>query len=85
MPEMDGMELLRAVHERWPEDEYRQPFEEFKAVKSKQWQGVSEAFLKKLHAAYRRRWSAAFRKKAGTPQALINLCDSRLTRLSRVL
>ena len=80
-----GWTLEDALHERWPEDEYRLPFEEFKAVKSKQWQGMSEVFLEKLYAAHRRRWTTAFRKKVKTPQALIDLCDSRLTRLSRVL
>ncbi len=80
-----GWTLEEALHERWPEEEYHLPFDEFKAAKSKQWQGLSEAFFKKLYGAYRRRWTSAFRKKAGTARALIDLCDSRLTRLSRVL
>lgn len=80
----NGWTLEGALRERWPEDEYQLPFEEFKAAKSKQWQGVSETFLKKLYGAHRRRWSPSFRKKAGTAQALIDVCDSRLKQLSRV-
>jgi hypothetical protein len=80
-----GWTLADALHERWPEEEYRLPFEEFAAVKSKQWQGVSEAFLRKLYAACRRRWTAAFRRKAESSKALIDICDRRLTQLSRVL
>lgn len=79
-----GWTLEDALRERWPEDEYRLPFEEFKAAKEKQWQGVSEAFLKKLYNASKRRWTPSFRKKAGTSQALIDVCDSRLRRLARV-
>jgi hypothetical protein len=78
-----GWTLEDALRERWPEDEYRLPFDEFKTVKSKQWQGVSEAFLRKLHEAYKRRWTPSFRKKVGTSQALIEVCDKRLRHLSQ--
>ncbi len=80
-----GWTLEEALHERWPEEEYQLPFKEFQAIKSKQWRGVGQAFLKRLYKAHQRRWSKAFRSKAQTSKALLDICDRRLKKLSKAL
>jgi hypothetical protein len=80
-----GWTLEEALHERWPEDEYRLPFSEFKKFKGTQWRGVDDAFLKRLYTAHQKRWTKAFQKKAQTSRALIEVCDRRLRELARVL
>ena len=79
-----GWTLEEALRERWPEEEYRLPFEEFKAFKLERWRGIDDSVLKKLYAAYRRRWSKTLRQGASTSKALIALCDQRLKEISRV-
>ena len=77
-----GWTLEEALRERWPEEEYSLPFSEFKAVKSKQWHSVGQAFLKKLYRAHNKRWTKEFKKKAKTKNALIAICDKRLSELT---
>lgn len=80
----EGWTLADALHERWPEDEYVVPFEEFRKMKSARWQGISRSFLKKLHDAHHARWTESFRETAATPKALIDLCDTRLSTLKKL-
>lgn len=79
-----GLTLEEAIRERWPEEEYRLPFEDFAEFKSGQWQGVGEAFLRKLYSAHRKRGTKSFHERAKTSKALIALCDRRLKDLARV-
>ncbi|MDD5556521.1 MAG: hypothetical protein PHN82_04630 [bacterium] len=78
-----GWTLERALRERWPEEEYRLPFEAFRKAKAALWQGVDDAFLRRLHAAHRRRWTKAFARRAKTARALIEVCDRRLREIAR--
>lgn len=80
----DGWTLEDALRERWPEDEYRLPYPQFRAAKLEGWRGVDEGLLKKLYAAYRRRWTKAFQQRAKAPRSLVEFCDRRLRELSRV-
>jgi hypothetical protein len=80
-----GWTLEQALRERWPAEEYRLPFKEFAAVKNRQWRGLGTQFLKKLYRADKNRWTKSLRERAKTPQALMQMCDQRLSEISRVL
>lgn len=78
-----GMTLARALAERWPEKEYELPFPEFREAKAKIWPGADPELLRRLYQAHRERWTDDFRRRAETPQALLDLCRRRLRALRR--
>lgn len=77
-----GLTLHDALKERWPETEYQERGL-FLERKETQWQNVPKEFLERIYAAYCQRWSEAFRKEAGTSQALSNLCQEHQQKLTR--
>lgn len=79
----EGWTLEKALRERWPEDEYRLPFDRFKTFKTEKWRGVDDAMLRRLYRAYKKRWTDAFQQRAKTTAALKDLCDRRLKELAR--
>ncbi|NLW94861.1 MAG: hypothetical protein GXY35_09760 [Chlamydiae bacterium] len=78
-----GWTLEEALRERWPEEEYRLPYDRFRAAKTAQWRGVGDAFLRRLHGAFKARWTKGFAHRAGTPKALAELCSLRLREIAR--
>jgi hypothetical protein len=77
-----GLTLHDAMKERWPETGWDN-FEEFSKQKSKEWHGVDEQFLKELHGAFKSRWDEKFIKMSKTNKPLIELCNRRISELSR--
>ena len=76
-----GMTMRQALDERWPAKEYNLPFKEFVVAKKKIWKGVKSEVLRQIYLAHRKRWTSDFKKRAETPQSLVNLCFRRLRAL----
>jgi hypothetical protein len=77
-----GLTLYDAMKERWPETGWEN-FDDFSELKSKEWCGVEELFLRKLHGAYKNRWDDKFLKMSKTNKPLIELCNRRISQLGR--
>lgn len=76
-----GMTLKQALAERWPAPEYEMPFADFSALKTRTWGEVEPGLLRRLHQDYRERWTDEFRRRAESPEPLIELCRRRLRAL----
>lgn len=73
-----GMTLEKALAERWPAPEYELPFPDFSAAKSRTWVKPDPGLLRRLHREHRDRWTDEFRRRAGTPRTLADLCRRRI-------
>jgi hypothetical protein len=76
-----GLTLAGALAERWPAGDYELPWAGFRESRSKIWPKADPRLLQSLHRAYRERWTDDFRRRAATPQALVELCRRRLRAL----
>ena len=73
--------LEEALAERWIESDY-QDRERFFESRGQRWIGIDEEALEELWARYQDRWQTSPGLGDGSSDALVALCDERLTRLS---
>jgi len=74
--------LKKAIKERWPAQEYEQPFELFLKEKRNIYPDVSEELLEQLYEAHHNLWNKEFRKYSDTKEALCEFANSRIKNLT---
>jgi len=73
----EGVTLLDEMDSRWPENGF-DDMETLRSLKSREWSGVDDYMLRRIHDLHLERWGDGFRSYAGSGEALKKICADQI-------